>query len=279
MRALIYNLDSAVLVALLFLSMLLAIELGYRIGIRRATSDSSEWASDHINTIQTALFGFLALLLGFTFSLLVQRFDARSAVVVEEANAIGTTYLRAGLLPAAMRDQIRSALRSYIDLRVEMGVVSLSDEKSWTLQDAEANRQLDALWRHAERAAQTASDLQMTASFIEALNEAIDSYGKQRAILHRRLPGVAIVLLYAAFFAAGMSMGYAAGIANRRPSLFAYIMVTLVIGWMYIIIDLDRPQRGLIHVNQKSLVDLQSSIADGSPAIDQREQSKGTGAP
>ena len=95
-----YNYSSVLIVAILFVFMVLAIEAGYRIG-GRTQSLVNESTKTQINAIQASLLGILALLLGFTFSLSLQRFDSRSEAVVNEANAIGTTYLRAQLLPSA----------------------------------------------------------------------------------------------------------------------------------------------------------------------------------
>jgi hypothetical protein len=106
MSEFVYATDSALIAALLFVSMALAIELGYRIGLtRKASADDA--ARAHVNAIQASIMGILALLLGFTFSLSLQRFDSRSAAVVDEANAIGTTWLRAQLLPPGAKNAAR----------------------------------------------------------------------------------------------------------------------------------------------------------------------------
>jgi hypothetical protein len=98
---LLYNIDASLIVGILFLLMLGVIEAGYRFGIRRKDLET-EVTRDHLSAIQASILGLMGLLLAFTFSLSVQRFDTRSDAVVDEANAIGTAYLRTQLLPPAL---------------------------------------------------------------------------------------------------------------------------------------------------------------------------------
>src|SRR4051794_18026776 len=106
MQELLYDVDSAVIAGVLLVWMAVAVEAGFRYGVARRAA-SSDASRAQLNTTQTSIFGILALLLAFTFSLSVQRFDHRSDTVVDEANAIGTAYLRAELLPAAMREEVQ----------------------------------------------------------------------------------------------------------------------------------------------------------------------------
>ena len=92
------------------------------------TDDDSK---THINATQSSTLGILALLLAFTFSLSLQRFDTRSDAMVDEANAIGTAYLRAQMLPAPLRDETRALLREYVDVRVKAGTLSVVEEEQW----------------------------------------------------------------------------------------------------------------------------------------------------
>jgi hypothetical protein len=122
-----YDQNSLLISGLLFVSMLVAMEVGYLLG-RRDELRANESSRTHVGAIQASLLGVLALLLGFTFSLSLQRFDSRSQAVVDEANAIGTTYLREQLLRATLRGEVQSLLRRYVDLHVKAGTVSLDNE-------------------------------------------------------------------------------------------------------------------------------------------------------
>lgn len=254
-----YALNSLVIAFVLFVFMVLVMEAGYRIGQRSQVSFSEAYRS-HLNTIQSSLLGVLALLLGFTFSLALQRFDSRSEAVVDEANAIGTAYLRAQLLPATYRDEAEKLLQSYVGLRAQAGAIALSEvaERKVLLEDA--NRVIDQLWGCAMRAVQEDKNPATTGLFIQALNEAIDSYGRRDAELNRHVPEVIFLLLYCVFVVTSGVLGYSAGVSEHRPSLATYILVVLIVIATFIIIDLDRPRRGLIRVDQTNLVILKKVI-------------------
>jgi len=123
-----YNHSSLLIVATLFVLLVLAIEAGCRIG-RRTQNRVSKPFKAQASAIQASLLGVLALLLGFTFSLSLQRFDTRSEAVVNEANAIGTAYLRAQLLPPSVREEAQNLVVNYLNLRVRAGAVSLDKQE------------------------------------------------------------------------------------------------------------------------------------------------------
>jgi hypothetical protein len=127
MSEVIYDQNSLLISGILFVSMLIAIEAGYRLG-RRVELRANESSRSHVGAILASQLGILALLLGFTFSLALQRFDNRSQAVVEEANSIGTTYLRAQLLQGSIGGEVQALLRRYVDLRVQAGAVALDHE-------------------------------------------------------------------------------------------------------------------------------------------------------
>ena len=257
-----YAQSSVLIVGILLASMLFAIEAGYRIG-RRTQSLTSEPSKAQINAVQASLLGILALLLAFTFSLSLQRFDSRSEAEVDEANAIGTAYLRAQLLPVSVRSKVQQSLREYLDLRIRAGHMTLANEAERKPLLAKANENLDSLWRYALQAAEEDPSPVTSGLFIQSLNTLIDSYGKRDAELERHVPEIVLFLLYLVFLMTGSVVGYACGIAGHRPSLATYIMVVLIVLLVFIIIDLDRPRRGLIKVSQKSLTQLQTAIDQG----------------
>lgn len=119
-----YDVNIGLIVIALFIAMVLAMEIGFRIGIWRKDS-ASKASRVHINAIQASVLGILALLLGFTFSLSLQRYDRRSDAVVDEANAIRATYLRAQLIAGPFQEEVRALLRDYLDLRIKEGDISL----------------------------------------------------------------------------------------------------------------------------------------------------------
>lgn len=259
MREVMYDQSSVMIAGILFVSMALAIEFGYRIGCRkRAQADEAYEAQ--INTIQASLLGVLALLLGFTFSLSLQRYDSRSAAVVDEANAIGTAYLRAQLLPSSVRDETRVLLRGYLDLRIQASAITMVHDSERQELLTKSNQHLDALWQNARQAAEEDGRPVTSGLFIQSLNELIDSFGRRDAALNRHVPELVLFLLFGTFLLAMCIIGYASGVAGRRASFVTYIMVILIVLLVFMIIDLDRPRRGLIEISQKSMTDLQVTI-------------------
>jgi len=258
MKEFMYNINSFEIAIILLISMVLAMELGFRLG-RKSSSAVDNGAKEHINTIQASILGILALLLGFTFSISLERFDSRSEAVALEANAIGTTYLRAQLLPVEVRDETMMQLRQYLDLRVEASGITLIDTKRDELLAKTAMVQ-KTLWAQAKNAAELAPNPVTSGLFIQSLNDMFDDLDMRNAALNRHVPELVLMLLYATFVMSGAIVGFASGVAGHRPSVVSYIMVVLIVVLVFIIIDLDRPRRGLIQVSQKSLLDLQASI-------------------
>ena len=255
----LYDQSSLLIVTLLFIALLLAIEVSCCLG-RKAQAHLSDSARSQVNAIQASLLGVLALLLGFTFSQSLQRFDARSEAVVDEANAIGTAYLRSQLLPASARGEVQGLLAEYLGVRLQASTVPLDVQNQREALLAKSNQQQNDLWHYARKAAAEDDGPVTTGYFIQSLNELIDSYGRRDAAISRHVPEPVILLLFCAFILTGAVVGYASGVEGHRVPVAAYILVLLIALLVFVIIDLDRPRRGLIEVRQESLIGLQDSI-------------------
>jgi hypothetical protein len=163
---------------LLFLAICLfsgfAVEGGYRFGKWRHAHAAKEKETP-VNAMVASILGLLAFLLAFTFSLAASRFDARRQVVLAEANAIGTTYLRTRLLPEPHRTESARLLREYVDVRVR-GVA-----ESTVLEAVSRSEELqESLWSEAVKASENKnSNPVMTGLFIQSLNETIDVHAKR----------------------------------------------------------------------------------------------------
>ena len=253
-----YDIPASLVAALLLVVVLVDLELAFRIG-RRTQAASTEDSKGHINAIQASTLGILALILAFTFSLSLQRFETRSDAVVDEANAIGTAYLRAQLLPASLREDVRRLLREYVDLRVRAGTVTTNDEDGRTPLLAKATGVQDSLWEYARRSAEIEPNPVTSGLFIQSLNELIDSFGRRDAAINRHVPEVVLFLLIGTFVLTAAIVGFGAGVVGQRPSWVTFAMVALIVGLVFVILDLDRPLRGLIVISEKSLLDLQAS--------------------
>jgi hypothetical protein len=217
-----------------------------------------------IDSIQSALLGLLALLIAFTFSMALQRYDSRSDAVVDEANAIGTAYLRTQLLPLENQAEVQRALRQYVDLRVKASTLPLNRVDELNKFFDEDNKALDQLWQKTMQEVPANANPATIGLFIQSLNEMIDSFGRRSAIIERHVPEAVLGLLAIVFTMTCMVIGYNAGIRQHRPSKVTYLMVLLIALLVYAILDLDHPRQGLIQVSQKPLLDLQTSLHKSS---------------
>lgn len=251
----LYSESEALVVLLLFLVLLVAGEFGYQYGRRRRTSTDESTRTQAL-AIQGAILGLLGLLLGFTFAMAVSRFDTRKQRVVDEANAIGTAYLRARLLPEPEKTEATHLLRQYIDARLEAAQGG-SGERTASLQDL--------LWSRA--GAVMAKDSRAIAAglFVQSVNDVIDMAGKSEAALNDHVPESVLFLLY---FIAAVSVGvvgYGCGLGNAR-TLFAMVALSALISLVVlIIVDLDRPRRGLVRVSERSMIELKQSVEGTKP--------------
>jgi hypothetical protein len=265
MREIMYEQSSILIVSVLFLCMLLSIEISFRIRSRRRKQAVAAEAITQANAVLVSMLGLLALLLAFTFSAALQRYDDRSKAVVAEANAIGTTYLRAQLLPRGMHDEVQVLLRRYLEIRIEEGRVDFADAEERELL-YQAKRVEAQLWSQALRAAEQDGRPVPSGLFIQSLNELIDASGTRKAANDRHVPEVVIFLMFATVLITTATLGFASGIAGHRVTLAAFVLVVLITLVVYLIIDLDRPRRGSIQVSQESMLSLQRSIGAPGPA-------------
>jgi len=237
--------------------LLVMAEAGFRIGLRLHQS-KDEARRSQISGVQAAVLGMLGLLLGFTFAMGVNRYDARRALVLKEANAIGTTWLRAGLLPEAHRAPVKDLLVRYVDVRLKYEALARDSAKI-----AEglrlSGRIQNQLWQHAEAAA-TEAPTPPTTSFITALNEVIDTHAERVSAARNQIPtGVWVLLLIVAGFGC-FTTSYGSGAQGAR-SVFTNLLLPLLIAVvMFLIFDLTHSLQGVIGVSQQPLIDLQSSI-------------------
>lgn len=258
-RELMYGIDATLIAGGLLVAMLLVIEAGYRFG-KAHEREESPTAKAHVNAIQASLLGILALLLGFTFSSALQRYDSRSEALVAETNAIGTAWLRTALLPDSHRAQAREALRDYVDLRVVANASTMDNYKGLAAMRAQTARMQARVWDVATRAATAHPDPVTTGLHVEAVNAMLDAYVRRNAALDRRVPEVVLFLLVGTFLMAGVVVGFATGVAGHRPSLASHVMVALIAVLVFIILDLDRPRRGLVQVDHGTLLELRAQI-------------------
>lgn len=252
----LYELNLGVILLGTLLLLLLSLIVGYWLG-RRARGEGG--GEPQVNTIQAAVLGMLGLLLAFTFSMAAARYDTRRSLVLQESNAIGTAYLRTQMLPEPHRAQISELLREYVDVRLEFFDAGVDPVKLQLAIDKTEQIQAE-LWGEAV-AVSTIDPRSVPAGlFIQSLNEAIDLHAARLTAMKNRVPEVIIDLIFIASILTLGLLGYTLGMAQHRslaPALLALLLIVVIIG---VIIDLDRPRRGLITVSQESMIQLQQSI-------------------
>jgi hypothetical protein len=214
----------------------------------------------NFSTLESAMLGLLALMLAFTFSMALLRYEARRDAVLNEANAIGTTALRARLLPEPQRSESLKLLREYVKIRFEIVQVGTSLAELASAINR-SNTLQEALWQQAKALASIDKGVVPTGLFIQSLNEMIDDQGKRLSALRNRIPNSVFITLFGIAAVASAFAGYASARDAERTRLPVYLMGLLISAVIFLIVDLDRPSAGFITNNQQPMIDLADTIA------------------
>ena len=203
-----------------------------------------------------SVLGLLAFMLAFTFSMAATRFDTRRQGVLQEANSIGTTWLRARLLPEPQRAEITELLRRYTELRVRN-----TNANTITELIGESEKLHEQLWSRAVAAAERDSGSITTGLFLQSLNETIDLHSTRVfAGLMSRVPFAIWLALFSLNVLGMASVGYQAGLSATRRSPEMLILTLAFASVLYLNVDLDRAHEGLLHVNQQPMINLYDSM-------------------
>jgi hypothetical protein len=250
----LYSQDEWVVQLCFFALLMAAGEMGFRLGRYAAASATVKKGKAQVSVIEGSLLGVLGLLLGFTMSMAVSRFERRTQLVLDEANAIGTAYLRTQLLPAPGAAEMAGLLREYVAIRVRHA--NYHDPGQLAAVRREAQKLQTRLWAIAVERAQADSNPLIAVQVVQSLNQIIDlDAARWMAFLDRVPSAVIYVNALVALFAAILA-GYAFGIDGARkifPMCVLGIAITVVLG---VILDLDSSRVGSILVSQQPLMDL-----------------------
>jgi hypothetical protein len=255
--------DALPLWALFLLTVLIALlaaEGGYGLGLawRKRRPEEKEGA---IGAMTGATLGLLAFLVAFVTSMTVSRFDTRRQLVIDEANAIGTTWLRAGYLDEPYRTEIRDLLRDYVD-----GRANLPNLATLTEVRARSEQIHGELWTRAEAVARQNPDSTTVALFISSLNDTLDLHTKRLiALTAGRLPETILFGIYLVAFLAMAVLGFQNSFHGKRNEIAIVAMVLVFSLLILLIIDLDRPGEGLLRVSQQAMIDLQQQLHNPLP--------------
>lgn len=255
----LFEMSVPVLVAMLF-GTLVMLEVGRRAGARRRRL-AGDGASAGLGAVDGAVFGLLGLLLAFTFSGAASRFDTRRALIVQEANDIGTAYLRLDLLPAEAQPRLREAFREYIAAR--LATYRLVKDTTAALREMARAADLQAdIWGQAIAAAQGAPSPQVVMLVVPALNAMFDIASTRNMAIRAHPPTIIYLLLGVLVLVGALFAGYGMSADATRKWLHTIGFAVIMAATAYIILDFEFPRLGLIRVDDfdQALVAVQNSM-------------------
>ncbi len=253
--AMLYLLDRPIALFFVATAVLLAAhEVGFRLRVLAKDRDDKEWEKQvHETRNQIGL--LLSLLLGFAMSMGVSRFDERKQLVIDEANAIGTAYLRAGMQAEPVRTTAPGLLRDYVDSRI--AIFGNAAEENDRGNAAKRSKQIqDKLWSDVTAEAQQ-TPTPIVSIYASALNDMIDLDGRRVAARLNRIPWDIWMLLAMLSLMTSVVVGYG---QRHRATLATFVPVLMVSIAISLIADLDSPVSGLIQVSQQSMQTLSADL-------------------
>ncbi len=251
----LYGTNEIIIYVVFFALLLAATDAGFRLG-RRSEANTPDKTKSQISVVEEAMLGVLALLLGFTMFMAVSRFDARKQLVLDEANGIGSSYLRTALLPASEASEMTSLLRQYIDVRVQYGT-SGNDLAKLDSLNAQTVRLQNELWARAIAYAQKNPDPVRAGLLLQSLSQVIDLESARKMAFQNPVPESVIYVNGLIALLASMLVGYTFGLHGRRQIFSTCVLALAITLVLALIIDLDRPRSGFIRVSQQPMIDLQ----------------------
>lgn len=250
MTELIFQSNPWVFPALVFVLLALAIELPYRFARPLTAKVTKQF--DAFNAIQAGIFTLASFVLGLSFAQASARFDARRELVVKEANAIGTTWLRANQLEPVQEKRFRQILTDYTAARLK-AYSTPHDQDLYDRTLVQSSRDQDAIWAIASSALH-ANQTKLGVSLLMAtLNDTIDVSAEQLQALTTHVPTVVVDLTVALVVLGALSLGLRFALDGMRPVVLSAIYVVAYVFVISMVIDYDRPQTGFVTVNLNPL--------------------------
>ncbi len=232
----------------------------------RAAEDApgGEKSSGREGYIVSGVLGLLALLLGFTFSLAIERYEGRRALVLEEANDIGTTYLRAQILPSPYRERISDLLVVYTDNRIALGMEADTGERRDVL-IRQNDQLLTDLWAETVAVMPGIRDAEFSGPFIEAMNAVIDMDTARKVARGLHVPSEVFVLLLVYHIVSAGVLGFV--LYGRHGVVLTGLLGLLFTLSLLLIMDIDSPTSGSVRESQRPMLILKASLASQPPRI------------
>jgi hypothetical protein len=239
--------------------LLLSFEVGRWLGRRRQAVQADRKL--HAANVLSGMLTLMAFLLALSFGIAEGHFSDRRQIVLDEANAIGTTFLRAEYLPTPESGQAQQLLREYVDQRIQENNLEGAQKaraRSETLQQE--------LWQVAVALEERNPNSEFAGLFVVSLNEMIDLHqSRVTAVFEYRLPLSIMVVLYVVAILTMLVMGYGAGMGGSGDALLTVSLVLAIAAALALIIDLDRPFQRTFGVSQQALIDVRETLQTDAP--------------
>ena len=251
---------------ILFTGMAVAACAGWMLRRRRERQqgDDGENEETHEGYLISAVLGLLALLTGFTFSLAIDRFDARRENVLTEANAIGTTYLRTQLLEEPHRTRISDLLREYVDVRLALAKAPPGRNRALLEHN---DRLLTDLWTATVAAFPSIRGYDFSSSYLETMNQMIDMDTSRKTARRAHVPAAVFMILFVYQFMSAGALGYV--LPNGTRGKLSAALVFFLFGLaLLLVLDIDRPGDGRIRESQFPMEMLRQSMQQPTSVYD-----------
>lgn len=239
-------------------SSLLAVEVGFRLGRRRASPEHKE-TEKSVGTMVGATLGLLAFMLAFTFGSAASRYGVRKELVIKDANAVQAAFLRAELLPSPHAEEIKDLLDEYVDLRV-------AAKQTEILAVLSRSREIqNQIWDRAVALGHEHPEQWTVEDFIKSVNHLIDQHNT-RAIwsLYRPLPSTIVFALNILLLLGMCLVGYQLGLTSNRRTVASAILVVAFAVVVTLTAELDSVQSSVLRVNQQAMIEVQNFIQQRS---------------
>lgn len=236
--------DAFFIVMILFFLMIITVWIGYKLGLKKLKTDSKN------NELSSSLLGLLALLMAFTFGMAGSRYENRKNCIIDEANCIGTAILRADIYPDSLKNAYKKDFESYLNSRITYFTSDRNEEKINTSlkQSAEISAKL---WQRASYYAKDKDYFIQSNMMIPALNDMFDIASKTNTIYVSKVPESIVYLLLIFSIIISFYIGYNSGLDKKlgKKHIIGFCFLTCIV--IYVTLDLDRPRRGLIDLNDE----------------------------
>jgi len=251
-----FLLEIAVRFLVPLLTVLTALYLGQRYGIY-STKKSPELQHSAVGSVVGAVFGLLAFVLAFTFQIAANHYDARKSMLLKEVTDIRTIYLRAGLIDEPICSSTKKLLVDYVDQRVEL----TRDFSKLSLVQSRSQQIFDTLWSYAELLAKRDRSSEVYSLYTSSVNDLIDNYNQRVTyVLENRISVTVFYVLFVILFFSMFLLGYQFGISGKGSFKINVAMAIVFAVVMLLIAALDRPELGLVKINQNPLFTLQTQL-------------------